>query len=127
MWEVHVFLYVLVGGGLFFHLFESCEELVFVPEHHQLEKLVFLDLNCDLFHGVVMFEVVVLQVGPFEVFFEGELVLESEGSVGVPSLQSGLVVEDKGETGADVVLVRGKVLSSISWFRGCPRSCGCRR
>ena len=74
-----------------------------------------------------MFKVVILQVGPLEVLFEGEVVLESEGSVGVPSLQSGLIVEDQGEAGADVILVRGKVLSSISWFRGCPRSCGCKR
>lgn len=101
--------------------------MVFVPQHHQFEKLVFLNFYCDLFHGVVMFKVVVLQIGPFEVLFEGEIVLESEGSVGVPSLQSGFVVENQGKTGADVILVREKVLSSISWFRGCPRSCGYMR
>lgn len=104
MWEVHVFLDVVVSGGGFGLLLEPFEELLPIHEHHEFKEFSFMDFNRDFFKRVVSGEVSFLQVSPLEIVLESELVFESECFVGVFAFEAGLVVEDKEKAGVDVVL-----------------------
>ena len=108
---IHVLLDAFVSRFLLLNFLKLSQKSVLVPYHHELEKLILLNLNCDFLHRVVILKIVILQIRPFEVLLKGKLIFKSKSLVRISTLLSCFVIKNQEETGVNIVLSHAIVTS----------------
>lgn len=78
---------------------------MFVKEHKPFKKLIFFNLNWNLYEWVHFFNVTFLKIGPCEIRCQGKLIFQSISFIRVGSNLSGFIIKDKEEAGIDIILI----------------------
>lgn len=93
--------------------FKIFKEFLFIEIHEAFKELVLFYFDRNLYERIHFFYVTLLKISPSEIRSKGELIFQSISFIRIGSDLSGLVIEDKEETGIDIIFVEVNTLKLI--------------